>query len=644
MKKNKWLTLLTGLIIITLKIQSQNPADYQKYKTIFPDEPTIVLNHKENAEVTLEKGSAVFTSHIYSEKLFLDEKRQSYTNEYIYTSFSNKVKNVKAYYFEPAGTKYKKHAIKNIVTSDYRDDNIFYSDTRQQEVVFPHISEGGRTLLTHDLVTEDPHFSQSYFFASYLPTAHAEFSITFPEGVVIRYFIFNDDSNKIKFTETKSKGKITWKWEQDNIPALKFESDAPGIRYYAPHIVAFVEQYKTGGEYKTVYKNLDDLYGWYYTMIKDLNQKTDPGIKFTVDSLLKESPDTFDRIKKIYYWIQDHISYVAFEDSMAGLIPSAAVDVYHKRYGDCKGMSCLMHEMFKYAGIPAYFTWIGTRELPYDYSKIYLPVVDNHMIVTVLYKDNYYFLDGTSSYIKLGTPSSFTQGKEALIGIDSKNYKVLRVPEMPKESNQFIDSSFVVYKDNKLTGSGVFIATGYYKNYLAINLEGLSGKKLEDMVSDFVQKGNNKFKLESFTLQSIRNQDSNGLVRYKFSIPDYTNSIDDHLYINLNLDKVYKNNLVDIKKKKYDVAYKYKGEYHLYTSFTVPDGYQVENIPAGSEYKDERFGFSISYQLKGNQIIFYEILYNNLITLKKTDFTDWNKMIEKLNSAYSQALTFKKIK
>ena len=631
-------------LIIPCEISAQNPVDYQIYKIIFPNESTIVLEHRESAEITLEKGSAVVTTHIYNEKLFLNEKEQAYTNEYIYSSFSNKVKNVKAFYLEPDGSKYKKHSIKSIATSDYLDDNIFYSDTRRKEVVFPHISEGGRTTLNYDLVTDDPHFSQSCFFSSYLPTAHSEFSITFPEGVSVKYFIFNDDSNKIKFTETKIKGKTIWKWVLDNSEALKFESDAPGIRYYAPHIVAFVEKYKSGNEIKTVYTSLDDLYHWYYSFVKDLNQEPDPGIKHTVDSLVSRSSDTLDRIRQIYYWVQDHISYVAIEDSMAGLIPSHATEVYNKRYGDCKGMSCLLHEMYKTAGIPAYLTWIGTRDLPYDYSKVYLPVVDNHMIVTVIFHGQHYIIDGTSNYTKFGSPSAFIQGKEALIGLSENKYEVYRVPEMPKETNVFNDSSFVIYKDNKLIGTGIYTTSGYYKSYLAGSLEGLSGKKLEDRVSDFVQKGNNKFKLDAYSLFCLQNKDSNAIVRFKFTIPDYTNYISDRLYINLNLDKIYKNNQKDIKKKKYDATFKYKALYRLYTEFTIPDGYKTENIPANSEYINEQFGFKITYTVKGKQIIFYEELYNNILTLKKSDFPEWNKMIEKLNSAYSQAITLVKVK
>ena len=102
-------------------------------------------------------------------------------------------------------------------------------------------------------------------------------------------------------------------------------------------------------------------------------------------------------------------------------------------------MANLIVNMLKLAGVKAYHTWIGTRDLPYKYSKVPTPLVDNHMIATYISADKqYYFLDATSDHTPFGLPSSMIQGKEALIGLDPTHYEVKMIPEIAKEKNVMV--------------------------------------------------------------------------------------------------------------------------------------------------------------------------------------------------------------
>jgi hypothetical protein len=78
-----------------------------------------------------------------------------------------------------------------------------------------------------------------------------------------------------------------------------------------------------------------------------------------------------------------------------------------------------MTTMLQLAGYDARLAWIGTRDIPYDYSLPSL-VVDNHMICALFLRDSTYFLDGTESYISFGDYAYRIQGRPALIQ-DGKN-------------------------------------------------------------------------------------------------------------------------------------------------------------------------------------------------------------------------------
>ena len=53
------------------------------------------------------------------------------------------------------------------------------------------------------------------------------------------------------------------------------------------------------------------------------------------------------------------------------------------------------------------FTWVGTRDRPYKYHEVPAPVVDNHMILSFKYKDQFYFIDGTSNTSPISEPTAF---------------------------------------------------------------------------------------------------------------------------------------------------------------------------------------------------------------------------------------------
>jgi hypothetical protein len=52
--------------------------------------------------------------------------------------------------------------------------------------------------------------------------------------------------------------------------------------------------------------------------------------------------DKNEQVKPIYYWVQDHIKYIAFKEGIAVLQTNLPQNVCNKRYGGCKGMAILL--------------------------------------------------------------------------------------------------------------------------------------------------------------------------------------------------------------------------------------------------------------------------------------------------------------
>ena len=169
-------------------------------------------------------------------------------------------------------------------------------------------------------------------------------------------------------------------------------------------------------------------------------------------------------LQYIYDWVQQNINYIAFEDGYGGFIPRSSDLVFKRKFGDCKDMANLLKKMLEIAGFKeVYLTWIGTRDRPYTYEELHTPMVDNHMITVVKNENEIFYLDATNANAPFGYPSSFIQGKQALVGINDSMFELVNVPIIPKDQNLRSDSLYFQIKGDTLLGYNNRFLNGYQR-------------------------------------------------------------------------------------------------------------------------------------------------------------------------------------
>ena len=301
--------------------------------------------------------------------------------------------------------------------------------------------------------TEKKYFDSKYlttiYFHSWFPAKEKIVRIKVPDWLELDIREFNFADYKITKQKTQEKGMTIYTFRIQNLIAMKSESHAIGMAYVYPHLALVVKSFTIDGKKEKGFGDVGDLYSWYNYLLKKSVNKPDE-LKAKVNELTKGKASDIEKVRSIFYWVQDNIRYIAFEDGLAGFIPATAQEVYKAKYGDCKGMANLMTEMLKIAGLEAYMTWIGTRHLPYDYTLPSL-VVDNHCISTVVLGGKEYFLDGTEKYIPFGEYAWRIQGKEVLIG-KGDSYVVKKVPLQDKEKSKILTQTTFRLENNVLKG------------------------------------------------------------------------------------------------------------------------------------------------------------------------------------------------
>jgi hypothetical protein len=332
---------------------------------------------------------------------------------------------------------------------------------------------------------------------------------------------------------------------------------------------------------------------------------------------------------------------VAFEEGLGGFIPREANLVCSRRFGDCKDMASILTAMLNYTKVPASITWIGTRHLPYRYAETPLPIVDNHMICTVQLNGQYIFLDGTDNSCVFGMPSEGIQGKDALVAISEKEFKIVPVQIVPKEKNKYVDSTFLTLNDGRLEGQVRIYMTGYYSSSMTSVLTYKNEKEREDYFKNRFSRGSNKVKYSNWKVKQSEDR-SETWVTADMELPDYAKKLSDEWLLNINLFKWYEHQEIDFPKRKIPIESDFLQTATYTTIVTLPAGYKVSYQPKSQSFKNDVWGFDLQYNTGNNFIALTQRFDTDHLMLYPNQFEQWNKVLENLFPHYKQSVVLSK--
>lgn len=628
--------LFTFILCIHLatnvQAQFKKPLEELSYfSKQYSESPAVYTQKRQDVTLEVVGDSLSIWVDVFEERIYLGSNPANFSRDQVFTSSFYKVQDLEAYTLVPGKKKYQKIPVAEFKENFDRESYIFYNDNAEISFNYPALVQGAKSVVKYRAKITDPHMLRMFFFQSYIPIHDASYTISYEAGISLSSQFFNDDNEIIeKAPLTTTDGLTIEKFSAKNVPKIKYEADAPSFSYLVPAVYMLIERYQTeSGAQKKVLGSVDDLYSWYQTFIKDLQTETTQ-IDDIVAPLIEGAENELEKVRRIYYWVQANVKYIAFEDGMRGLIPHTADFVLEKRYGDCKDMSSLIVGMLQSAGIDANYTWIGSRKLPYKYSKTPAPIVDNHMIATFESDGKIYFLDATGQYTPINIPTSMIQGKECLIG-KGDDFQLIEVPVIPKENNMALDSAFITLNDGSLAGIGKVTLTGYESAFNKYRLIKTDDEKVSKYLHSLLQKGNNKFLIDKFELRNIEDLEAPLDIEYEFNVSDYYKEIAGDIYINLMLDKSYLDDMIEDRLIPLENEYKFVNR--NITVLNIPEGFEASFIPKDQSFQSDYFGYAISYKLQENKLIASKEIYLDYLLLEPEYFEEWNKM----NSAYSDA-------
>jgi transglutaminase-like putative cysteine protease len=617
-----------------LFLSAQSPLELmEQYKG---EEIVRLKNHTQTA-LLLKDGKILIRERNHLETFLNDKEMNGMSAVSLqYEPPFSLITDIDAYTLVPdlEKNKYKKTKIGSITDRKLIDESVFHDGTRAKSFDFEGVMAGAITVLEYEEEFNEPFLvGREVFDPSFLSESQ-EFTLTVDKNIAVVFSYFNCDVDYFEHWTEEKRGNVIYHWKKTNIEERKSEGGSPGGLHLSPHIVYRITSYiGDSGETHKVLGNVSDLHQYYQRFLDSLEDPTNELIAIT-DSLIMGLSDPYQKAKTIYNWVSESIRYIAFEDGYGGFRPREANFVCSKRYGDCKDMSNLMVKMMNYAGLEAYHVWIGTRRIPYTYEQVPSGLSDNHMIAAWKHEGEYYLLDATNKFLPFPYPSSFIQGKQALINISAEEFRLQKVAQIDAEQNYEIDSLFLSLEGSKLRGEGTKSFGIYNRSDVLRVLERKDEEALSNYIDNSLEKGSNRCKS---VFKSYTDTDTGLVLNYQMTVKDYARLIGEKTIINLNLEPILASESLDDDRIN-PLEIEHTNKMVRFFSLAIPETLRVSHLPESDSFQNEKFSYDLQYSVVGQQIHYRLEIKTMTLQLDPEDFEAWNDMVKSLRRNYQKTI------
>ena len=575
---------------------------------------------------------------------FIEEQREiaksKNVNEYSinipYDNFSE-ISSIKGVAINAKTNKKSKLSQYDISTNELKQRDIFYSDNKYKHFGFNNVEDKSKVEFSYKVKQNEPRLLSFFAFQHELQTVASQFQIKSDPSIEIGYKLFGDHQDKIVFEKTKEGNLDVYTWKVADMPAFEEENRAPNFTYFLPHIVYYIKSYTKDNKKEALFPDVEHLYKWYYSLVKDINKLDQTALKTKTAELIKDQTNPKEKAKAIYNWVQENIHYVAFEYEMGGFIPRDAASVFDKKYGDCKDISNLLNEMFKTAGLESNLVWIGTRDKPYSFTDVPTPLVSNHMIASVKIDKQRYFVDGTDSFCPFTFPSAMIQGKEGLIGISETEFVIEKVPVVDKKENHLKVDMKLKINDDGVQGAAKLLLSGYEKSDF-LNVLASNKQKQDEILKSGLTRYNQKLEIESTEVKKNEYDNKDAELLYNFKLEFWTKKIGDKIIVKPILLAPFKEYIIDTKERKLSIENDNVFTNEFTYVYEIPENYQLDFIPENSKKENEVLSYDISYKKDKKSLIVSQKIALKKLVIETKDFDSWNALVTELNSQYNQSI------
>lgn len=539
------------------------------------------------------------------------------------------IRNIEGALYDGSGKELKRLKNKQVLDLTGGGDNNLIDDSRIKEHNFYH------RVYPYTVEYEvEIKYEGTLFFPIWLPREDENYSvesssitIIYPETNPVRFRAFNYSGDPVSAVKDKGRKEISW-----SAKALQAIED----EYASPHwfemnvVVLFGPTAFEMEKYKGNMGSWKEFGNFVYALKQGKDQLPDK-VKETVHQLTDNVQSQYEKISRLYDYMQKNTRYISVQLGIGGWQPFDAKYVATKAYGDCKALTNYMYSLLKEAGINSCYTLVkaGTRasEVIADFPSQQF----NHVILCVPVAKDTVWLECTSQTLPAGYLGDFTCDRYALI-VQENGSVLVRTPKYGiKENLQTRHIVATLEADATLNIKSSTTYGGIQQDRYHDLINSLSKDKLKEVLHEDLDFAT--YDIRSFDYKERKSQKPEIEETLDIMVSNYATITGKRLFILPNIMTRHHRKLSADSARKYDIDLSFEYKDVDTAEIRIPEGYGAESMPQDVSFSNKFGKYQSSVKLSGNKLIYSRSIEHFAGRFPAADYADLVKLYEVIYKA-----------
>ncbi len=512
-----------------------------------------------------------------------------------------------------------------MVTDKLTKESIFdekVSATRnQKKLSLTNVKEGCIIEYSYRIISDFDTEIRAWEFQKSIPTVWSEYRVLIP--TFYKFQVIAQGYEPFAITEKKeeninfgsgvqSEQGDKFRWAMKEVPALKEEPFMTTIDDYRSQIEFEIAAYTpTTGIHKYFSLSWDDF-------SKSLNNYENFGLQLRRGGFLKDvatnikatSKDTLSKIQAAYDYISKNMTWNGNETFFAS---SSLKKAFEIKTGNVADINLMLIVLLRELDLEADPVVLSTRENGRILDNYVLERKFNYVVAHTYVGGKMILIDATEPMMKLGVlPIRCLNESGRLIKGNSGGWITLKSNE--KMSKTLI-LNMKINPEGQIKGDLNVSFLGYYGNmYRKIMTKDGKNKYIENF-----KKSHSDWEITKTNIEGLEDIDSPLVTQFETVINEKSNIAGDRIYLNPMIGEGEEKNPFQATSRKFPVDFGALTEENFIATYTIPEGYVVEEIPKGIRVNLPNDGGRFVYVISSSQEE-GKISISSKINFKKTTY------------------------